>query len=75
MLFQEFFCAVEGKPFVSKGSLLTQIKCKTNADCKDPKCICADFNLCFCGNEFATQQLRSNNEMEFQKLKGGDLKN
>lgn len=65
--------AVEGKSLGSKGSLLTQIHCNTNADCKDPHCICADFNLCFCG-ELPTKQ-SSFNDMKFEEIKEEDFKN
>lgn len=56
-----------------KGSLLVGTHCNKTADCKDPNCFCADFQSCVCG-KFSTKQFRLN-DLKFDELNGGDLKN
>ena len=47
--------------------------CNTSADCGDYTCSCSYIGLCVCF-KFATKELKFN-DMQFEEIKGEDLKN
>ena len=71
----ENIVAVEGKPWGSNGSPLTETtKCKTKADCINLNCIC-NFGTCLCDKRASINAKNDVNDMVVEELKGKDLKN